>query len=546
MQLEVCMMKKWFFILLTITLFSILVMSSCSEAVTSTTSTVPTTAAAKTTTAAPATTTNAAQYGGTLTILTTLKMTNVGDPSQNLQLADRLYSLPACEFLTSRDNKDVSVIPHLATAWQVSPDNKSVTFTLRKGVKFQDGTDFNAAAVQYNLNLVLNAKLSVFANVSSVDLVDDYTVRINLTKFDKDILAGYVQVGIASPTAYQKLGKDAMFHAVGTGPYQFVSYTPDVRLIYERNDNYWGGKPYLDKMVIEFIANETTQIAVFKAGTGNAIFRLDEFGVSALQPLGFKVNASPTAAWGIVSNSKDPNSPFSNIKVRQAVSYAIDTGAIAKALSYGVPSQINQFAARPEVPGSAYNPNVVGYPYNEAKAKQLLTEAGYPNGFNTTLFTLNEQWFLDMCQSIAGYLSNVGIKVQINQADGAHWSTALRAEISGMAVNYITVNPLDNTADQFYYQLGGLSGDAGGKWPMVNMPSDYLALVQKVVVEPDAAKRTLLFQQMNKLIIDQYCLATPIFTGTSSGVYNPSTVHDFDAGVLNATYWHPEYVWVSK
>jgi ABC-type transport system substrate-binding protein len=356
---------------------------------------------AKTTSTTPTTTTTtASQYGGTLKILTALQMTNVGEPGKNLNLADRIYSLPACEFLTVKDNADAKVTPHLATAWQASTDNTSITFTLRKGVKFHDGTDFNATAVKFNLDRALTGKIASLNNVSSVEMVDDYTIKINLKKFDiKDILSGYVQIGMASPTALQKLGNDALFHAVGTGPYQFVSYKQAVSLTYERFNNYWKGKPYLDNLAFDFIADETTQLMAFRAGVGDAVIRISERPTSILKPLGFKINTSPTAAWGIIYNSKDPKSPFSDIKVRQAVSYAINAQAIAKALSYGEPSYVNQFAARPEVPGTTYNPAIVGYPYNPEKAKQLLKEAGYPSGFNTALFTLNEQWFLDMCQA---------------------------------------------------------------------------------------------------------------------------------------------------
>jgi peptide/nickel transport system substrate-binding protein len=558
-------MKKWLVLLLAISVISMLLISACSSSTTSssatttkaptatTTTTAPKpTATPTTTTSAPATSTAgpgtnpAAKYGGIFKVLTILALTNVGDPGKDLPLADTIYSQPACEYLTSRDNQNASVIPALATAWQPSPDNKSITFTLRKGVKFHDGTVFDATAAKFSLDLALNGKLASIANVSSVDVVDASTIKVNLKQIDLFILQGDIRVIMVSPTSYAKLGNDAMFHAVGTGPYKFVSYTPSVKLVYQRNDDYWKGKPYLDTMEFDFIANETTQMAAFKAGDGDAVIRISEQPISMLKPLKFQINTAPTAAWGIIYNSKDPASPFSNLKVRQAVSYAIDASATAKAQSFGADSYVNQFSARPEVPGTTYNSNVAGYPFSVDKAKQLLKEAGYTNGFNTKLFYLNVPDITNLSTTVAGYLDAVGIKVVLDAGDPARWAKETRSEFTGMAPFFISVNPLENMANQFYYQLGGIGADAGGRWPVATIPADYLALVKQVAAEPDAVKRTALFQQMNKMIIDTYCLATPIYVGVTGAAFNPLLVHDFDVSVLNATYWHPELVWVSK
>jgi len=556
-------MKKWLLTLLAISLISMLFISACSTS--ATTSPATTSKAPATTTSAPPQTTSAtskpattapatsvpgpnpaAKYGGTFKILTILQLTNIGDPGKDLPLADTIYSQAACEYLTSRDNKDASVIPQLATAWQASPDNKSITFTLRKGVKFHDGTVFDAKAAKFNLDLAINGKLASMANASSVDIVDDNTIRVNLKQIDLFILQGDIRVIMVSPTAYAKLGSDAMFHPVGTGAYKFASYQTQVRLTYDRFDDYWKGKPYLDHLTFEFIASETTEMAAFKAGDGDAVIRISEQPIAALKPLNIGLNTAPTAAWAMIYNSKDPNSPFSNLKVRQAVSYAIDAPAIAKAQSFGEQSYVNQFSARPEVPGTTYNSNVVGYPFNPDKAKQLLKEAGYTNGFTTKLFYLNVPDITNLSTAVAGYLNNVGIKATLDAGDPARWATETRMEFSGIAPFYISVNPLENMANQFYYQLGGIAASAGGRWPVATIPADYLALVKQVAAEPNQAKRTALFQQMNKMIIDTYCLATPIYVGVTGAAFNPLAVHDFDVSVLNATYWHPDYVWVTK
>jgi len=105
---------------------------------------------------------------------------------------------------------------------------------------------------------------------------------------------------------------------------------------------------------------------------------------------------------------------------------------------------------------------------------------------------------------------------------------------------------LENMAEQFYWQLGGISGDQGGRWPVATIPADYKALVQQVITVSDPAQRTEVFQQMNKMVIDDYCLATPIYVGIAGSASNPKVVHDLDTSVLNANYWHPENVWVTR
>jgi len=278
--------------------------------------------------------------------------------------------------------------PNLATSWIWSDDHLSLTLTLRKGVKFQDGSDFNAQAVKYLFDLVRTSDRTELKGATSIDVIDDFTVKINVKAYDALLVANLATVAgaIVSPTAIQKFGKDYnVLHPVGTGPFSFVSYERDVSVKYQKFNGYWQqGKPYLDSLQYLLVADALTARAAFLSGAGQI------FGVMGAADA---VDLVKRGNYNIVKNLKllvtlnpdgsNKNSPFYDLKVRQAVAYAIDTKSIVNAIGSGYLIQTNQ----PSAPGLwSYNPDVVGYPYNPQKAKQLLAEAGYPNGFKTTFY----------------------------------------------------------------------------------------------------------------------------------------------------------------
>src|SRR3990172_2914724 len=177
--------------------------------------------------------------------------------------------------------------PELATNWRLAADSKSFTLTLRKGVKFQDGTDFNAAAVKFNIETRKSYKLGDYEEVTSIDVVDDYTVRLNLSKFQNSLLTSLWFIGslIASPTTYQQWGKDqAQWHPVGTGPFKFVSFEGNTIFKYERFDGYWQkGKPYLDGYHYFAIIDPTTRELALRRGEIDAAEALGDKVVSEME-----------------------------------------------------------------------------------------------------------------------------------------------------------------------------------------------------------------------------------------------------------------------
>ena len=292
---------------------------------------------------------------------------------------DTKLQKPAVESLI-REDINGNYTPWLAEAWKVDTDKGTVTLSLKKGLKFHDGTDFNAEAVRWNLQHQIDAK-----NVTgwkSVEVVDDYSVRINLQQYTNSILnvlAGSYG-GIVSPSAFQKNGIEwARWNPVGTGPFKFASYDRGNVLKYIKNDTYWiTGLPYLDGIEYRFIKDPMTQQAALKTAGAERIDVLNTTSpeqAAMLKSDGFEVVGMPTGPLALFPDSKDPKSPLADKRVRDAISYAIDREGIIKARGFGY------WAPAYQLPG-VDTPSYVkdfNQSFDPNKAKQLLAEAGYPN-----------------------------------------------------------------------------------------------------------------------------------------------------------------------
>jgi peptide/nickel transport system substrate-binding protein len=558
------MMPKKAMLVIPILLLLVAAISCASSATTSVPATTPAQTAAATTTPAKATTTSAQVtttpakattttptaitptpvYGGILKIACNSSARNLGLPGDVSSPDDYWLARPAVETLVGYDEEGKgTVVPRLATAWQYSSDYKSLTFTLRKGVKFHDGTDFNAEAAKTCLDLIIQGKTATVASVSSVDVIDDYTIRLNLSYYDAALLNAMCDVTtiMVSPTAIKTMGKDLYTHPVGTGPYKFVSYQLDVALKYERFDGYWGGKPYLDGLEFTFIKDAVTQLLSYEKGEVQAVRNIAPKDALDLKEKGNTINYSPSGVIGLASDSAHSDTPFSNLKVRQAFSYAIDTNAIAKAVGHGFFTECNQAFG----PSSyAYNPNIVGYPYNPDKAKALLAEAGYASGLKTTIIFSSSAIYQEVFTAAQGYLKQVGIDAQIDATEKARF-TQIRE--GGWNNSWVFFGPPGSVG----YDPGAalsvyLSSKATRYDPKsIYIPADYDAKLSEALVETNTEKRKLEFQELSKMIIDQYCLYTPFYLANMCLVSSPK-VHGFDLLTYSGHDWRPERAWLSN
>jgi ABC-type transport system substrate-binding protein len=469
---------KAIYLSLMLVIMSSMFVLACSQAVPSATK-APTTSAPATsapTTAAPkttaASTTPAApqgdKYGGILkTALTAGLVGNIGYMPEMGNAAGVSMQAVFERLVLLKMNGSVQGM--LATSWKVADDRKSITLNLRKGVKFHDGSDFNADVCKWNLDLQIKAKKSDTQTWTSIDIMDDYTIRINLTTYSNTLFSALGKLsisGMMSKAAFEKNGIDwVKANPVGTGPFLFVEYQRDAKLTLKRNPNYWDtGKPYLDGVEMSVIPDDTIRRLSFQKG--------DIIGYSPAAPSiakeleqGGKYNVVLRTSGPRVfaPNSMDPKSPWADVRVRYAASYALDRDLLATALGSGhstPPYQIMQSQKDVVIP------NLIPTKYNPDKAKQLLTEAGYPNGFKTTLTGRPVIITADQVSAVAAMLRKVGIDVNIDTVTAAKYdSMRLGGTWDGVLAESMLVQA--NKNDTFVTYFTGL------QWQYVKKPNGF-------------------------------------------------------------------------
>jgi peptide/nickel transport system substrate-binding protein len=448
--------------------------------------------------------------------------------------------IPCLESLIVFDNGGV---PHpvLAESWTVAPDKSSITFHLRKGVKFHDGTSFNAAAAKWNLDRMLSAKMFTTATWSSIDVVDDNTVRINLKSYQNTILNGLEGVtGLQiSPTAFQSNGEDwAKTHPVGTGPYKFSSFVPDTSVDYVRFEDYWGVRPYLDGVRFIVITDATTAQMTFLAGQAEVLASASDANTADLASKGYTIQTRPGAMMVLFPDSAHSTSPVSNPSVRQAIAYAIDNSAISKAIGYGywTPAMV---LATPQQFG--YVPDIGYQPINVDKAKQLMADAGYANGFTTTLYTASTLENNSL-QSVQTYLKAIGITANIETGSFAAWSDmTMKGWDNGMM--WITLGATDTNYASF---LDRTFGAATAVYPSTAKPAGLQDLIKQALAISDFDTMKSLCQQCLRILTDD-CTAIPVYIGDASYALQKN-VHDTGFDQLGAAgfRWTVQKAWMSK
>jgi len=413
----------------------------------------------------------------------------------------------------------VDIEPGLAEKWDISKDGLTYTFHLRKGVKFHDGTPFNAKTYVEDLNrwLKKDDPNSIYKSgpvesyldftydtVASYKAIDDYTVQFKLKQPFAPFLTSLAMVwnGITSPAAAAKLGKDFRSHPVGTGPFIFKEWRRGDQIVLDANKNYWGGKPKVDRIVFKVMPDAQASLLALKRGD---VHILADVGAQIIPALKGDKNIVMLTQPGLaVSGVGLPfdTKPFSDKRVRQALNYAIDKNAIDKSLFHGL--AVPMTSPLPEAQWG-FDKSLKGYPYDPAKAKKLLAEAGYPNGFEAELLTYNSARGYnsagpELAVAIQSYLGKVGVKASVRKQEmGAYLSEVRSGKYGGMfLVGWTGDNgDPDNFLEELFSSRKIPVGDTSRyKNPEVD---DLLAQAQR---ESDHGKRVALYHKAQKLILD--------------------------------------------
>lgn len=426
------------------------------------------------------------EAGGSLTYGITTEPDHL-DPYQATSADTREILFNVFEGLVKPD-KDGNLQPAVAESLpEISSDALTYTFKIRSGVKFHNGNVVTADDVKYSLNTAAENKIAGFDNIASVDIVDSSTVKITLKAADNDFLP-YLTAAIV-PKDY----KDQNTKPIGTGPFAFESFTPQQSLVLIKNANYWQKDlPHLDKVTFKLESDTNALLLDLQSGS------VDGAGVanSVAKQLteGFKIQQSNSNAVQQL-NLNNAAKPFDNVKVRQAISYAVDPDEIISIATFGKGTRVGT----PVIPGlKTYFDDSLTNAYKKdiTKAKQLLSEAGYGNGFKFTITVPSVyQVHIDTAQVIVNQLQAIGVTAEIKQVDWATWISKVYTGREYEAT-IISVDGANLSPKSFLGRY--VSTDPGNFFNYKS--AEFDALYGKAVKEPDANKRIELYKQAQQLV----------------------------------------------
>lgn len=330
-------------------------------------------------------------------------------------------------------DKDMKLKNVLAESYSVSPDGLQYRIVLRRGVKFQDGTDFDAAAVKANLDRASNPanslkRYNLYKNIEKTEVVDPATVNITL----KQPFSAFINIlahpasAMISPAALEKYGKEIGFHPVGTGPYELEKWTQTDFMKVKKFAGYWQkGLPKLDSITWRPVVDNNTRAAMLQTGEAQFAFPIPYEQAEVLKRNSkLELVASPSIMQRYISMNVTQK-PFDNPKVREAINYAINRPALVKVAFAGYATPATGVVP----PTIAYAQTYQPWPYDPQKARELLKEAGYPQGFSTTLWSShNHSTAQKVLQFTQQQLALVGVKVQVTAMDAGQRAAEVEAK----------------------------------------------------------------------------------------------------------------------
>lgn len=413
------------------------------------------------------------------------------DPTANAASAIRRVTYANLYEGLVRIAEDGSVQPGLAASWTISPDNLTYTFKLREGVKFHDGEPFDCSVVKFSYERAVaadstNAQKGLFEPIASTECPDPATAVVTLKRPASNFLFGMgwgdaVMIG-------PKSAADNKTTPVGTGPFRFKRWVQGDRVEFERNPDYWGTPAKLSGVTFRFISDPSAAAAAVLAGDVDvfAEFQAPELLNRFKSDANLHVEVGTTAG-KVIMSLNNARKPFDNIKFRQALAHAIDRKAFVDAVSSGYGEPI----------GSHYTPVDPGYvdlndvyPYDPAKARQLLEEAGVPAGTSFTVTLSPPAYSRRGGEIIAAMLAEVGLQVNLVPMEFAQWLDQVfkRADYDATIIGHTEARDLDIYArDSYYFNY---------KSP------EYKALYKTYTETTDAAKQLELLGQLQRKLAE--------------------------------------------
>ena len=367
--------------------------------------------------AGPASTTAAAAAPSGKVVIAQPTDINQFDPHITFWFQDGGFHFSVFDGLVHRDS-DLSLKPGLAESWQNQTPTEWV-FTLRSGVTFQNGEPFDASAAKFNIDdTIKRQKDPIFGTLSGAEVVNERTVKVTTKAADPLLPSRLANLAMYAPKYFAQVGPaEFAKKPIGTGPFKFVEWVKDSHATLEANTNYWRGAPKIKEVVYRVIPEASTRLAALRAGEVDVISTLaNESFDTVNRTQGLKAVGVPATRPLFVMmfpGSPEPGGQeIKDVRVRQAINYATNVDSIIANILGG---KATRLAGISPTSTDGYDASVKPYPYDPAKAKQLLTEAGFPNGFPLTMFVPSGRYPKgeDVVQAIAADLGKVGIRAQV-------------------------------------------------------------------------------------------------------------------------------------
>jgi len=490
-------MKKSLFILLSVILISGLIFSGCAKK---------------------------GEVGGTLRIIY-----NAGPRVLGYSLeqgpGDLFVLLNAVEKVVEYNDKQ-ELVPWLAESVNIDEKNQTITIKMKKGIKFHDGSDCDAGAIAWNYEQqVANKRIGYLDQWQSMEVIDKYTLVIHYTGgYNNQLVMGWLwSPPIYSKAAFEKAGGGdiekskewARSNVSGTGPFKLLEYKRDDYMTLVRFDDYWGGKAYLDRIEYRFIPDSVTASAVMQAKEADWWLTAPIKDQVDLEKKGLVRRSGPGAFQCVVPNIANPESKWRDKRLLQALEYALDKPAIAKALGFGYYTPMKMLAPEGEW---GYDPAYEGRPYNPDKAKQLLADAGYSQGLKVKLMVMTDPVSMDTATVLKRYLDDVGMTVEVDAADPGRFFGSLWVTGWDDLILWGTIVLGDMLATiQINYGDQPLTRMASASWVV---PPELEALCKDSRTYPGKADQEAATKKIVRWIADQ-ALIIPLYVSPAAYIIQP-------------------------
>lgn len=357
------------------------------------------------------------------------------------------------------------VVNWLAQDWSVggTPERPVIDVQLRPGLKFQNGDPVTSADVQFSFERLRDPKQSRWSHlqaaVETFEIVDDLHFRLHFSKPDATYLTDYLQIWVMPKTYFEQVGADGFARApIGTGPWKLVAWKIKEELQLQSWTGYWNQdqRPGFQNLTIKFIPEDLTRVAAFKTGAVDWIDSVPPAQVEAIKQMPNVATVTKVSGNNLYIDfpTQIENTPFKDVRVRQAAAYAIDMDAIIKRVLFGQGQRYEQIG----LGETGYDPALKPYPFDPKKARALLAEAGYPKGFDIPCYNLTtprEPNVKEMGEAVFAYLSAAGIRCRVNELEYGAWINLGRRGRTGPPV-------MDGVLSWMWSH--GVPGDPGTPW----------------------------------------------------------------------------------